>query len=147
MTNSELNQSNYHFQYSIYVDNSKEKVWDYLTDVSRWNEWDTELLDSKLSGNLSVGAKGMLIPKKGPKLKFHISKCVPYVSYTFVTRMPVGTLEIKRSIEEGGNHIKFTDEIKFTGVLKRFFGFMLGSGFKSVLPEVMQRFKELVEKE
>ena len=89
----------------------------------------------------------MITPKKGPKLKFYISKLVPNTSYTFVTKMPFGSLEIKRTLEKKGHLIEFTDDIKFTGFLKRLFGIMLGNSFKSVLPEVMQNFKIIVEKE
>lgn len=140
-------QSNYHFQYTVLVNNTQEKVWGFLTDVSRWKAWDTELLESNLSEEFDLGAKGELTPKKGPKLKFHISELIPGKSYTFVTKMPVGTLEIKRTLEKKGNAIEFTDDIKFTGFLKHIFGFMLGGGFKAVLPEVMNNFKKIAEKE
>ncbi len=140
-------QTNYHFQYSILVNNTQEKVWNFLTNVDRWKEWDTELKSSSLSENFGLGARGILTPKKGPKLKFHISELEHNKSYTFVTKMPVGTLEIKRTLKNKGNQIEFTDDIKFTGFLKRLFGLMLGGGFKSVLPDVMQNFKELAEQE
>lgn len=147
MTFLNNNQTNYHFEYSIYVNNSRQKVWDYLVNVARWKEWDTEIIDAKLFGSFTIGAKGILTPQKGPKLKFHISETISNTSYTFVTQMPIGTLVIKRSLEQNRNQIKFTDEIQFTGFLKRFFGLLLGKNFQSVLPDVMQKFKELVEKE
>ncbi|WP_299215831.1 SRPBCC family protein [uncultured Aquimarina sp.] len=146
MTSSKK-QTNYHFQYSILINNSQQKVWDFLTSVDRWKQWDTELDDSILLEKFSFGAKGILIPKKGPKLKFHISELTPNESYTFVTKMPIGTLEIKRTLENKGNQIEFTDDIRFTGFLKRFFGLMLGSNFKAVLPKVMENFKRLAEHE
>ncbi|QCW98989.1 polyketide cyclase [Aggregatimonas sangjinii] len=140
-------QTNYHFHYSILVNNTQEKVWNFLTNVERWKEWDTALQSSTLSEHFGLGAKGILIPKKGPKLTFYISKIIPDTSYTFVTKMPVGTLEIKRTLKNKANQIEFTDDIRFTGFLKRVFGLMLGGGFKKVLPEVMQNFKELAEQE
>lgn len=138
-------QMNHHFQYAILVNNNQEKVWGFLTDVERWKDWDTELKDSSLSEKFSLGAKGELTPKKGPKLKFYISQIAPFTSYTFVTKMPVGTLEIKRTLDKTGNSIIFTDDIKFTGFLKYFFGFMIGGRFKAVLPEVMENFKRMAE--
>lgn len=88
-----------------------------------------------------------MIPKKGPKLKFQITELIPNSSYTFVTKMPVGTLVIKRTLKQVGEQIEFTDEIRFTGLFKRLFGLLLGGGFKSVLPEVMKNFKTLAEQE
>lgn len=140
-------QTNYHFKYSVLINNSQEKVWDFLINVDRWKEWDTELVASSLLENFAVDAKGILTPRKGPKLKFHISEIVPGKSYTFVTKMPVGTLEIKRVLEKKGNQVEFTDDIRFTGFLKKVFGRMLGGSFKAVLPEVMENFKRLAEQE
>ncbi len=140
-------QTNYHFSDMISVDNSLEKVWGYLTDVNKWKDWDTELKSAVLHGDFAIGAKGTLVPKKGPELPFHISEIVPMKSYTFKTKMPLGHLEIKRTLEKKDGMTLFTDDIQFTGILKRFFGLMLGRSFQKVLPEVMQNFKRLVEKE
>ncbi|GAA3521476.1 hypothetical protein GCM10022393_39840 [Aquimarina addita] len=146
MTSSKK-QTNYHFQYSILINNSQQKVWEFLTNVNRWKEWDTELADSHLLRKFSLNAKGILKPKKGPTLKFYISELIVNKSYTFVTKMPIGTLEIKRILINKGNQIEFTDDVKFTGFLKRVFGCILGSGFRAVLPEVMKNFKMLAEQE
>lgn len=140
-------QSRHHFSYAIAVNNSPERVRAFLRDVSRWHEWDTEITEATLSGDFAVGAEGELVPKKGPKLAFYISAIVPGVSYTFNTRMPVGELVIKRMLEEKGDFVVFTDDIQFTGFLKRAFGLLLGGGFRKVLPEVMENFKRLAEQE
>lgn len=140
-------QTNHHFSYTVSVDNSRGKIWHFLTDVSRWSEWDTELRDSRIIGDFALGTKGELIPRKGPKLKFHISALVPYHSYTFITKMPVGALEIKRTLQKDAGAIYFTDNIRFTGPFKRILGIMLGRGFKTLLPEVMENFKKLAERE
>ncbi len=144
---SSLRQTNHHFSFTIAVNNSHEEVWSLLIDVERWNKWDTELIKAELTEDFALGAKGVLIPKKGPKLKFYISALIPNQSYTFVTKMPVGTLEIRRTLKQKSDQIEFTDEIRFTGFLKRIFGLMLGGGFKAVLPEVMENFKRLAEQE
>ncbi len=140
-------QTNYHFSFSILVNNSQAKVWNYLSDVDKWKDWDTEITEAKLEGKFEIGAKGKLIPKKGPKLNFHISEISPQESYTFKTKMPIGYLEIKRSLKKKGDLIEFTDDIQFTGIMKRVFGIMLGGGFKSLLPEVMENFKKFAEQE
>lgn len=140
-------QPDHQFHCSVVVNNTRDKVWDFLIDVDRWKEWDTELVNSRLFSEFAVGSEGELKPKKGPTLKFNISEIEPHLSYTFITKMPVGTLEIKRIIKEKREGVEFTDDIRFTGFLKRIFGLMLGKGFKKVLPEVMDNFKRIVEKE
>jgi uncharacterized protein affecting Mg2+/Co2+ transport len=143
--NTNKKQSNYHFSFTVSVDNSKEKVWETLIDVENWNVWDTELKSAKLNGEFKVGAKGILIPNKGPKLNFYISEIIPNETYTFKTKMPLGWLDIKRTLIVENDKILFTDDIQFTGILKHIFGLILGKGFIKVLPEVMQKFKKLAE--
>lgn len=144
--NSNKTESNHHFSFTIAINATKEKVWETLIDVANWKNWDTELKTSQLNGAIAVGAKGTLLPVKGPKLDFYISEINPNQSYTFKTKMPLGYLEIKRTLAEENNKILFTDDIQFTGISKHLFGFLLGNGFRKVLPEVMENFKKIVEK-
>jgi hypothetical protein len=140
-----MNQSNSHFSFTINVNNSIEKVWAELIDVPTWHLWDTELMEAKLDGKFEVGVGGLMIPQKGPKLKFYISEVTTHQSYTVNTIMPVGQLIIKRSLTQNGNQVEFTDDIQFTGFLKYVFGFMLGGQFRKVLPEVLNKFKNIAE--
>ncbi len=140
-----MKQSNHHFSFTISVNHTIDKVWQTLTDVQTWHVWDTELIAAQLDGAFTVGAKGTIIPKTGPKLKFYISEFSHNKSYTINTIMPVGELIIKRSLTVENNTVHFTDDIAFTGLLKYMLGFILGKQFRKVLPEVMTKFKELVE--
>lgn len=136
---------NYHFSFTIAIKNTKNKVWETLIDVESWTIWDTELESARLNGIFKKGAKGKMIPKKGPKLEFYISEIIDQETYTFITKMPLSSLEIKRTIATEKDEILFTDDIQFTGILKRFYGLILGKGFIKVMPEVMQNFKKLAE--
>lgn len=118
-----------------------------LTDVENWKNWDTELRQATIFGDFALNTKGELVPKKGPKLQFRISEHIPSESYTFITKMPVGSLMIRRTLNERKGAIEFTDDIQFTGFLKTLFGLFLGRGFKKVLPEVMYNFKRLAEQD
>jgi hypothetical protein len=140
-----MKQSNHHFSFTISVNNTIDKVWQTLIDVQNWHKWDTEIIDAKLDGEFAVGTKGIMKPKTGPKLKFYISEIIPNQSYTFNTIMPVGELVIKRSLKSESEQIYFTDDIAFTGFLKLVFGIMLGGQFRKVLPDVMNKFKQLAE--
>jgi hypothetical protein len=141
-----MKQSNYHFSFTIPVNTTVQNVWQTLIDVQNWHQWDTELIEANLEGDFAVQAKGTLTPKSGPKLKFYISEIIPLQSYTFNTIMPVGELVIKRSLKVEDRVVYFTDDIAFTGFLKMVFGFMLGGQFRKVLPEVMNKFKEIAER-
>ena len=138
-------QSNYHFSISITIENTLPKVWETLIDVESWHIWDTEIVSAQLKGKFEVGSKGIMIPKKGPKLDFYISEIILHKTYTFRTKMPLGWLVIERTIAQKNDSVIFTDDIQFTGILKQLFGLLLGKGFIKVLPEVMQNFKKLAK--
>ncbi|TAE22633.1 MAG: polyketide cyclase [Candidatus Kapaibacterium sp.] len=140
-----MHQSNHHFSLSVQINSPREKVWQTLIDVPTWHEWDTELKQARLLDEFALGAKGVLTPLTGPTLNFVISELVPYQSYTFKTKMPLGWLVINRTLTVKNETTEFTDEIAFTGFLKRIFGAMLGGRFRAVLPEVMNNFKTIVE--
>jgi hypothetical protein len=141
-----MKQRNHHFSYTIAINNTVEKVWQTLVDVVLWPKWDTELKEATIESDFTLNAKGSITPKKGPKLKFYISEIIPNKSYTFNTKMPVGELVIKRTLTVENEVVHFTDDIAFTGFLKFVFGFILGGQFRKELPEVMENFKKLVEK-
>jgi Polyketide cyclase / dehydrase and lipid transport len=141
-----IKQSNYHFSFTIGVQAPQDSVWAVLTDVPTWHIWDTELKSAHLEGDFALGAKGVLTPKKGPELPFQISEIVPNQSYTFITKMPIGSLDIKRTLTHENGVTYFTDDIAFTGFMKHIFGLILGSGFRKILPEVMDNFKKIAEK-
>ncbi len=140
-----MKESNHHFSFSISINSNKEHVWQILTDVKHWPDWDTELIEASINGQFEEGANGVLKPKTGPVLKFYISKVVPNLSYTIDVVMPVGKLIMKRSLICADSQVHFTDDIKFTGILKYLFGFALGRTFKKVLPDVMNNFKKIAE--
>ena len=140
-----MKQYNHHFNFTVAVNTTKANVWQTLIDVQNWHQWDTELISASLDGLFEKGAKGIMQPKTGPKLKFYISEFTANQSYTITTIIPVGELVIKRSLTEKDNEIHFTDDIAFTGFLKYILGVVLGRQFRKVLPTVMNNFKNIAE--
>jgi Polyketide cyclase / dehydrase and lipid transport len=138
-------ESNHHFSYTVTIQSSREQVWNQLIDVASWKDWDTELKHAELQGAFATGTRGLMQPLQGPKLTFYLTAVEPQLSYTFRTKLPIGWLVIKRTLSQYGQLTEFCDDIAFTGILKHVFGFFLGRKFRSVLPEVMNRFKVLVE--
>lgn len=133
------------FKYTILINNTQEKIWNFLIDVERWKEWDTEVTKSKLKGNFQLKAKGNFKPKGGPKLYFKIIELVPNQSYTFKARMPFCSFVVKRTLKPKENRIEFTDQVQFTGLLKSLYGYLLSERLKKALPTVLENFKRIVE--
>jgi hypothetical protein len=139
-------ETNYHFSNTTSTTASADKIWDVWTDVSNWKQCDKGLKEATLDGEFVVGAKGKLIPDKGPKSKFIISEIVPNQSYVFKTSIPFGWLIIKRSLEVKNGVTYFTHDVQFTGILKKILGKKLGKNYREMLPSVMNEIKIIAEK-
>ena len=138
-------QTNYHFKRTDSTTASSIKVWNIWTDVANWKQWDKGLKEAVLKGDFKVGAKGKLIPDKGPKSKFIITEVIPEQSYTFKTKIPFGWLVIKRYLEVREGVTYFTHDVRFTGLLKKALGNKLGKSYRAMLPSVMNEIKSIAE--
>ncbi len=143
--NTLAQQTNYYFNHTTATTASPDAIWKVWTDVPNWKQWDDGLKDAYLDGKFEVGAKGSLIPDKGPKSKFIITEIEEGKSYTFKTRIPFGWLVIKRSLQTENNVTQFTHDVDFTGFLKKPLGNSIGKRYRTLLPEVMDKIKKLAE--
>ena len=146
MMAAQAQESNYHFSHTESTTASAARIWQVWTDVPNWKQWDKGLKEAILEGEFAIGAKGKLIPDKGPKSKFVVTEMKPGESYTFKTRIPFGWLIIKRYLRNKDGVTRFTHEVEFTGILKKALGKNPGKRYRAMLPEVMQAIAALAEK-
>ncbi len=137
--------TNYHFCHTDSTGASSDKIWELWTDVPNWKLWDKGLKSASLEGDFVVGAKGVLLPDKGPKSTFVVTELLPNQSYTFQTKIPLGWLIIQRTLEQKQGRTYFTHEVEFTGPFKKILGKRLGKRYRSMLPEVMGEIKRIAE--
>lgn len=143
--NGSSQQSNYHFSHTVTTDALPDAIWQIWTDVPNWHTWDRGLKSATLDGAFMIGAKGKIKPDKGPRSKFVITEIREGQSYTFKTRVPLGWLIIKRTLEVRDGITSFTHDVAFTGILKKVLGNKLGKKYRSMLPEVMNQIKQQAE--
>ncbi|WP_245565043.1 SRPBCC family protein [Spirosoma spitsbergense] len=138
-------QTNVHFSHTLETRALPEKIWQLWTDVPNWKDWDDGLKSAALTGPFQQGAIGMLTPDKGPTSKFVVDSLVPDQSYTIKTKLPFGSLYVKRylTVEEGKT--QFTHEVWFSGLTKGLFARVLGKHYRTILPDVMRRISVLAE--
>ena len=145
--NLSAQQTNFHFSHSDKTEAPPEEIWKIWTDVPNWKDWDTGLQSTELQDPFGVGAKGKLIPNKGPKTKFMITAVNPGVSYTFQTNVPFGKLLVHRYLEVQNGLTVFTHEVEFTGLLRKFWGRQLGENYRTMLPSVLANIKAIAEQD
>ena len=134
------------FEVSKSTTATTEKVWQLWSNVSEWNHWDFDIKSSSIEGALTEGAKGFLIPTKGPKSKFEITECTPLKSFTATSSLPLCKMKIIHYIMEGEKEIKITHKVVMSGPLSFLFSKVIGSNLEKGLPETLKNLVALAEK-
>jgi len=138
--------SNKHFWYTLETSASPEKIWAIWTDVPNWKEWDTGLKNATINSDFELGAKGVITSLENRKSKFKIVDYQEGVSYTLKTKLPLGSLYVKRYLATKNGKTTFTHEVWFKGLTKGIFAKAFGGKFRAMLPDVLENVKAIAEK-
>ncbi len=101
----------------IYPNISKEQIWAAWSDVNNWPQWDKGLDYCDMKDSFTEGAKFILKPKGGPKVKIFISKIIPYQEFSDYCRFPGAKMFDEHFLEETPEGLKITNKITVTGPL------------------------------
>ena len=137
--------SNKHFWYSLETSASPETIWAIWTDVPNWKDWDTGLKDASVKDNFDIGVKGQIISLENRKSKFKVVEFVKGQSYTYKTKLPLGSLYVKRYLTKENGKTIFTHEVWFKGLTGGFFAKSFGEKFRKMLPDVLNNIKNIAE--
>ncbi len=137
--------TNKHFWYSMETSASPEQIWAIWTDVKNWKNWDTGLKDAFMEDEFQLGKKGKIISLEGRKSKFKVVEFKEGFSYTIKTKLPLGSLYVKRYLNTENNKTTFTHEVWFKGLTRGIFAKAFGGNFRKMLPEVLQNIKQIAE--
>jgi hypothetical protein len=140
-----MQQTNTQFSHTATTLAPPERVWHLWTDVPNWHEWDTGLKTAQLNGPFAAGTSGTLVPLKGLPAHFILTEVIPGQSYTIQTRLPLGSLYVRRVLRVENGQTLFTHNVWFSGPSKHVFGYWLGRGFRAMLPGVLAKIKTLAE--
>jgi len=134
-----------HFWYTLETQASPEAIWQVWTDVARWKDWDTGLKDAEMPAPFELHAKGTIISLEGRKSKFKVVEFEPGQMCTYKTKLPLGSLYVKRYLKQEGGKTTFTHEVWFAGLTKGIFAKAFGGKFRGMLPGVLQNIKAIAE--
>jgi len=139
-------QSKKHFWNTVETTASPEAIWQIWIDVPNWKNWDSGLKDATIFGDFALDSKGQIISLEGRKSKFKVVELEEGRSYTFKTKLPLGGLYVKRTLEQKDDKTYFTHEVWFKGLTAGIFANMFGNDFREMLPGVMGNIKNIAEK-
>ncbi len=92
-----------------------EEVWELWATPSRWPEWDPDVASVSFSAPFSPGAKGMLKPTHGPRLRWKLESVTVGQSFVTSSRLPGATvLFIHELLPDRGRH-EVVHRIEMTG--------------------------------
>ena len=138
-------QTDQHFSCTMETSASPDKIWGIWTDVPKWKNWDSGLKDASLKDPFGLKAKGTIISLEGRKSKFTITQYNEGESYTMRTKLPLGSLYVKRYQQKREGVTVFTHEVWFKGLTKGVFAKAFGGKFREMLPGVLQNVKKIAE--
>ena len=138
-------QSDRHFSHTETTSATPESIWRVWTDVTNWKAWDSGLKDAFLDEPFKLYATGTIVSLEGRKSKFVITEYVEGESYVMKTKLPLGSLYVKRYLTIEGGRTTFTHEVWFKGLTKGLFAKAFGGKFRAMLPEVLKNIKQIVE--
>lgn len=134
-----VERTNRHFQHSVKVKIAPDRIWDIWMDVANWPTWDPLIEKSSSAEPLKLGAKGVVVPKQGLRSPFKIVTFEPRTKWALEASLIVAKLKITRSLATSGDYTTFTHEVEFSGFASTIFANLLGPGFRTALPEVMNK--------
>ncbi len=103
-------------------------------DMATWPEWNSDTEWVRLDGPFEAGARGVLKPRGGPRVRFEVTALVPGREFTDVSRLAGARLTFRHLVEarpDGGCDLRVT--ITMTGPLGWLWTRMLGKGLAASL--------------
>lgn len=145
MSTAQVPQSNKHFSHSTTTKAVPESIWGIWIDVENWKAWDSGLKDASMEETFRLNAKGTIISLEGRKSAFKIVEFQEGNSYTLKTKLPLGSLYVKRYLTHTAEGTIFTHEVWFKGVTGGLFAKAFGPKFREMLPSVLENIKKIAE--
>ncbi|EJL68714.1 SRPBCC family protein [Chryseobacterium populi] len=123
--------------YSMFTDEvSVDEIWQLVTDVDHWNQWDFNIEYSSMEGNFSVGKsiaiKSRLFPQSGIAV-FDSDECQKSIVYLLV--FPLSDFFISYFYKEVENGVKITVTLAIQGILSPFWYLIYGRNIAKNFPE------------
>ena len=141
----DIELSNKHFWHSLETSALPDVIWKIWTDVSNWKDWDTGLKDASIEGDFNLNSKGIITSLEGRKSKFKVVEYIEGQSYTYKTKLPLGSLYVRRYLTVKEGKTIFTHEVWFKGLTRGIFAKAFGEKFRTMLPDVLSQIKEIAE--
>ena len=114
-------------------------------DHDGWPQWSPDTEWVRLDGPVQLGARGVLKPKGGPKVKFFISALSEDHQYADTSVFPGARLIFDHTAIHDGDRTELRAQVTLTGALARVWALILDKGFKDSVQADLDRLVRIVE--
>lgn len=118
-----------------------EQLWAVLADVARWPEIDVNIARLEITDVPGPGARFMLQPRGGPRLRFTIEAFAPPHRYSDVCHLPGGRMTtVHELLPDAAGGTRIVVRIGITGPLRWLWARVVGTRHAAGLPAQTERF-------
>lgn len=127
----------------IELNTSIEDTWKLLSDVSMWKQWDSHIIDVRLTEDFVDNAKGSLITTNSEIVNFRIIDLIEGKSYTVRHKLFLGTLYLRRTVVATEVGTKVIAEVWFKGLSLKIFKRYMSNDYNTVLEKELESLQML----
>jgi hypothetical protein len=125
---------------------SPAAVWRVWSDVDHWPQWNPDMIESHIEGQLKLGATGMINTRSGGKHDVVVTHYQEGQSFELEsTALPGTKMAIRATIAPSGSGSRITQGFEPRGFLAPIVGPMMGGQILKTFNAVLGGLKQRVE--
>lgn len=130
---------------SIRIKSPAESIFNLYQDITSWPVWDPEVSFVNVPNGLTLGAKGLLKPRKGPKASIEITEFTKGKSFTVSSKLPFCHMLFKHELMEDNEETVVEHSVTFSGPFQFLFKYLIGRSIQNSLPSTLYSLKNFIE--
>jgi hypothetical protein len=105
------------YRYQTTTSVRASKLYDAITDIAGWKDWDPDIEGAEHDGALAPGSRFRLKPKGGPEVAMEIVEASAPTRFVDVARLPLARMRTGHDFRETGDGTVVTVTIEVGGPL------------------------------
>ncbi|MCP5504960.1 MAG: polyketide cyclase/dehydrase and lipid transport [Chlamydiales bacterium] len=134
--------------YSVITKAGKADIWPFYANLSLWPDWDEDVVYAHIDepNKFICGARGIIKPAGGPKVKFELSEVENNKSFTVVSHLPLTKMIFAHYLRDNPDGTTtIIHQVEMEGLTSHIFAFIIGRKIKENLPYAMSKLVKLAE--
>lgn len=116
----------------------KNAIWERWVNPAHWPVDDPDTKSAVFDSAVKLGARGVVVPRSGPKSKVTVTRFEPGKAFYLETRLPLTIMSFEHDMHARNGQLQLTHRLRFTGLLASIFGTLIGKSIARGFANVMQ---------